>query len=134
MAYSTSSQHTQSTASHDTHQGMANNIKIFYWHARGIMSHKEELRMLLKDVDIFVCTESWLKPTTNFQIPGYITYRKDRNERMGGDILVLLKKNIAFKENTNLKIPDGRVELCCLEITNTSPPLQLNNMLQTSGF
>ena len=36
-------------------------LRILYWNARSIFKRKHDLSALLKDFDIFLCVESWLK-------------------------------------------------------------------------
>ena len=101
-------------------------MKIIYWNARSILQRKHELQVILQDADIFVVVESWLTPNIkNFQFPGFVSFRKDRDHSVGGGILVLIRRNIAYKEITNIKSPNKSVELCGLRITNTNPAFNL---------
>ena len=49
----------------------------------------------------------------NFQFPGFVSFF--------GGILVLIRRNLAFKEITDKKPPNKSVELCGLRITNANP-------------
>ena len=37
-----------------------NTLKVCFWNARSINKRKNELPDILKDLDIFICVESWL--------------------------------------------------------------------------
>lgn len=110
------------------------NLKIVFWNASSISLRKEELPDLLKDIDILVCVGSWLNnKCTNFQFPGFVTFRKDRVRSAGGGVLLLIRKNIAYKEIDNLIVPNESVELCGVRITNTSPRFNLYACYRAPG-
>ena len=111
-----------------------NQLKILYWNARSINRHKEELIPILKDIDIFVCVETWLKEENKIEFSGFNCYRKDRRHSRGGGILILLRKNLFFTERTNLIIPDDSVEISSLKITNVHPILNLIVCYRIPGF
>lgn len=100
-------------------------LRVLFWNARSLNKHEEELIPILKNIDIFICVESWLKKDISVEFAGFNCFRKDRNHSRGGGILILLQKNISFSEVINLDIPDECVEIAGLKITNI-------NLLQNS--
>lgn len=101
------------------------NIKVMFWNARSILKHKEELCVILKTIDIFICVESWLTDVKEFKMPGFVSFRRDRSHSAGGGILILIKNKLAFKELTNIKSSNQSVEICGIQITNTKPTINL---------
>lgn len=67
------------------------------WNAQSVHKVTRELEVFLneQDVDILLLQETFLKPSTNFSIPNYITYRNDRPPpRRGGGVAILIKRCI----------------------------------------
>lgn len=50
----------------------------------------------MKEVDIFSCAESWLKPGVSFCFFGFKVFRRDRLEPDGSGIVFLVRNNLAF--------------------------------------
>lgn len=111
----------------------SSDLNILYWNARSINAHKEELEVILKGVDIFVCVESWLKPDIKFNIRGFNVFRKDRENMRGGGILFLVRKKYAYKEITIPNAIHDTVELSGININNISPPLNIFTCYRTPG-
>ena len=110
------------------------NLRILYWNARSI-SHKKELKKILQNVDIFVCMETWLNDDDTwcnndvnngvFDITGFKTFRKDRPNRQGGGILILIRNHLAYTDIKNLTSPDITVEIAGLTINNLKHPIDI---------
>ena len=100
-------------------------IKLLYWNIRSFNKRKLEIERMIKDYEVIICVESWLKPKPDtISFPGYITYRKDRINTKGGGLLIFVRNNIAFTEIKNIKSPSS-VEMCGLYLSNISPPINL---------
>lgn len=101
-------------------------LKFLFWNSRSIRQRKNELPEILRNIDVFICVESWLMPKDRFEISGFSTLRKDRqNDTRGGGILFLVRKNLTY---TELKLPGTQTpnaELAGLCITNTDPQINL---------
>lgn len=96
-------------------------LKIIFWNARSILKRKEELKKILRNIDIFICVESWLDENIhNFDYSGFKTFRVDRTYSKGGGILMFIKNNIPYKQINNIKSPHQTVELAGVEI-QTNP-------------
>ena len=95
------------------------------------MDHKEktqrqlELQKKLSEFDICICVETWLTEKENIQFSGFITFRRDRQQGRGGGIIVLLRKNLVFKNIENILCPDESVEMCGIQINNIIPTLDI---------
>ena len=85
-------------ASNTQNLTLNSNLRIIFWNARSVIKQKGELQTFLQDVDILVCVESWLNEDKSFQFPGFVSFRKDRTSSTGGGIVLLIRKNIAYKE------------------------------------
>ena len=110
-------------------------LSILYWNARSFLKRKEEIQRVLCKIDILVCVESHLTPNnTNINFPGFVNYRIDRSYSTGGGIILLIRKNIAYKEITTIMSPDQSVELCGLKITNTNPTFNLLVCYRSPGL
>ena len=86
------------------------NIRIMQWNANGINPKVDELRAVLKELEIDICLiqESKLRPgspTPYFQ--GYGTYRSDRTTtKAGGGLISLIRDSIIF-EKVHAGIKEG---------------------------
>lgn len=52
-------------------------LHILLWNIRSIESKSTELEEIMDGNDILVGLESWLKPGSEFKLPGFKIYRKD---------------------------------------------------------
>ena len=113
-------------------------LKLLFWNARSLKKRINELPLLLPQLDVFVCVETWLssekdqEQTINY--PGFVTFRKDRHHSRGGGILMLIRKNVAYTEMKNLLTPDISVEICGIKITNTNPELKIVACYRAPGL
>lgn len=107
---------------------ISNKLSICCMNAQSIcarrMSKVVELRQIAKvsNVDVICITESWLNINVSsdvLDIEGYTIVRNDRVGRLGGGILVYLKKNINFKiiEASSNDIGTPETEFIFVEIS-----------------
>lgn len=111
-----------------------NNMRILFWNARSINKRKYDLPHLLLDVDIFLCVESWLKDEDNVNskkkyidstlVPGFVQLQKNRTHTVGGGILIMVRKSIAFSE-IDVNSPHPSLEVCKIRLTHTNPKLDI---------
>lgn len=109
----------------DKNQTQHQSLRIIYWNVRSFCKRREEIEILLKEADIFICVESLLTSKIAVRFPGFTTFRKDRSHSKGGGILILIRKDIAYKEIPNITSPNDTVELCGLCINNLNPSIDL---------
>ena len=69
------------------------NLNICHWNAEGVRTKKLELQTFLKTHHIDVCCiqETHLSPNHRFSIRGFETFRRDRECRPKGGLLILVK-------------------------------------------
>ena len=100
-------------------------LKILYWNARSFKQRRLELSSILKNVDIFICVETWLTPSDTILksdiLSSFVIYRKDRVRAKGGGILILVRKNVAYHEISDIVTPDDSVEMCGITLNNILP-------------
>ena len=110
------------------------NLKILYWNSRSFTQRQIELQIKLQEIDICICVETWLTEKDQVHFPGFVTYRKDREYSRGGGIIILVRKNLAFLEITNIQTPVNSVELCGIHLNNINPAIDIIACYRTPGF
>ncbi|XP_066590812.1 uncharacterized protein [Prorops nasuta] len=98
-------------------------LHITFWNSRGIFKKKEELSKRIADQDIFISVESWLTKDKTFDIPGFHTFRLDRDTHRGGGIIYLIKKQIFFKPVSLFCKISNKLEIAAVEILNAPTKL-----------
>ena len=109
-------------------------LRVTFWNVRSVRQHIFDIENLLKECDILICVESWLRPDTVINFPGFVAFRKDRDHTSGGGILLLIRKDLAFVEISNVVIPDQSVEMCGIKLNSISPPLDVLVCYRTPGL
>lgn len=61
---------------------------------------------------IICIQETWLKPTLDFVLPGYVSIRKDRSDRQGGGFVIFIKAGLEY---STLSV-EPNLELKAIEI------------------
>ena len=110
------------------------NLKILFWNARSFNQRRTELLTKLHEYDVCICVESWLTNKDSVHFPGFVTFRQDRQQSRGGGIIILIRKNLAFKRIENIVSPDSSVELCGIYLNNVKPALNLIICYRTPGL
>ena len=59
------------------------------------------------EFDILSINETNLKPQQSFSLPGYNIYRNDRENKLGGGVLLAIRNNIISFETFNKTIGDN---------------------------
>ena len=74
-------------------RNIVTNLNCFLFNARSIVNkwHEFELFVFANDPDLIFITESWGKNDIAFNLPGYVTFRKDRDNRPGGGVLIFIR-------------------------------------------
>ena len=110
-------------------------LLVMQLNIRGLMSKQDSLKQLLSEFhtppDIVLLCETWLKNGTkdNIHIPGYKCYHKQRIDRLGGGVSILVKQQLRSRECTDLVIPTIHLEYNVVELKTNS-----NNVLLVSGY
>ena len=121
---------TNSTPSQPLRIAFQNKLKIHQWNAGGIHPKFVEFRDWLfnSDVDVLAVQESKLRKTdkTPF-IKGYITVQKDRNNILGGGLLLFIWTDIVFEKLHSFK--KAGMEILSIRLKTTkSTWLELYNV------
>ena len=95
---------------------MLSSVNIITWNARGIKNKTIEFFDFLISKNIHACllSETWLKPNIALSHQDFVIYRKDRTNKNGGGVAIVIKKGISHSlisdvntsviENIGLKI------------------------------
>nr|VZI04847.1 unnamed protein product [Spirometra erinaceieuropaei] len=80
-------------------------LRSLYTNAQSLISKIDELKLRLVELspDVLAKTETWLSGNisdSEVALPGYQIYRRDREDRQGGGIVVYVNEGLAVSENT----------------------------------
>nr|VZI45535.1 unnamed protein product [Spirometra erinaceieuropaei] len=80
-------------------------LRCLYTNAQSLLSKLNELKLCLVELspDVLAVTETWLSGTISdneVASPGYQIYRRDREHRQGGGIVVYVNDGLAVSDNT----------------------------------
>ena len=94
------------------------NLKILQWNANGLSNKIDELNVLAtdKDVDIVAISETKLTKSKQVYMPGWSIYRKDRNDRLGGGVILAIRQNLASKRLDINQNNDTKTEIVAAEV------------------
>src|SRR5271154_3951820 len=85
-------------------------MKLLFWNIRSMLNKFDEINAVIQIhcPMIIIIMETWLKPSDNFQINNFNTYRSDRGSPGGGVLISIhndLKSNFIKTENfTNVEL------------------------------
>ncbi|XP_076760907.1 uncharacterized protein LOC143429263 [Xylocopa sonorina] len=96
---------------------MDNKLKIILWNCRSINNKISEVKLLANTTDIFIITETWLKPEQPLHIKGFQTVRSNRISARGGGIAFLLRNHIRYNILDN-HLQDTETNTIIVEITS----------------
>ena len=82
------------------------NLNIINWNARSLKANIMEFNNFLEKykIDIAAVTETHLNSNIKIYIPNYKVIRKDRNDRKGGGVALIIKNNIKFEYVLDLEL------------------------------
>nr|VZI22675.1 unnamed protein product [Spirometra erinaceieuropaei] len=80
-------------------------LRCLYTNAQSLISKLDELKLCLVELspDVLAVTETWLSGNISdneVALPGYQIYRRDREHRQGGGIVVYVNDGLAVSDNT----------------------------------
>ena len=98
-------------------------ISILQLNVRGLVSKKDELELLLKNIErssmpeVIILCETWLTPSSPMiNVTGYDFVGKNRTHKKGGGVGLLISKSVKFKLRTDIEIEDINCENCFIEL------------------
>ena len=85
-------------------------LSILQWNIRGLLGKISEVHKVLnlttsqRQIDVFILSETWLTDRTEsmVNVPGYHLVCKNRNDRKGGGVGILLSQHVKFRERNDL--------------------------------
>lgn len=72
-------------------------LRILQWNAKSILPRVTELSKNFEGSNIILISETWLTAKKQFIIRGFDTVRKDRIDRMGGGVAILISNGVKYK-------------------------------------
>lgn len=76
-------------------------FNLLQWNARSLICNGQEFKQFVTSDEIIyhvVCVqETWLKPSLDFVLPGYVSVRKDRQDRVGGGCATFIRAGVEFR-------------------------------------
>lgn len=90
-------------------------LNVLQWNAKSILSKRSEFIKHVSDFNFILISESWLSPNDSFIVKGFDTVRKDRDNRHGDGVTVLVKREIKYKTIPNLFNCNNKLEVCAVE-------------------
>nr|VZI48449.1 unnamed protein product [Spirometra erinaceieuropaei] len=93
------------TVTNTTGNSAGAKLRRLYTNVQSLISKIDELKLCLVDLspDVLAITETWLSGNisdSQVALPGYQIYRRDREHRQGGGIVVYVNEGLAVSENT----------------------------------
>ncbi|BHF66482.1 hypothetical protein SprV_0200949900 [Sparganum proliferum] len=93
------------TVTNATGNSVGAKLRCLYTNAQSLISKLDELKLCLAELspDVLAVTETWLSGNINdseIALPGYQIYRRDREHRQGGAIVVYVNECLAVSENS----------------------------------
>jgi exonuclease III len=73
-------------------------LKICFWNARSIRNKAIETFEFFEknNIQIALLSETWLSISDKISFPGYKTVRKDRDNRRGGGVAIIIRDDVDF--------------------------------------
>lgn len=115
-----------------------NALKIIQWNCRSIKDKRTELQIIIDEENphVIALNETWLNDDEAYNIHGYKSVRKDRDDGYGG-VLLAFKESMQVAEvdiQTDFECVCCTVELentehlsiICMYVPNSTPLLQQN--------
>jgi len=68
------------------------------------------------DTDVFLISETWLDPKDQITFKGFDIVRKDRIDRRGGGVLIMVCSNLKYNIMENIPDCQGNLEACGIEL------------------
>ena len=107
-----------------TSDSHATQISIYYQNSRGLGSKHKRFFCTSSsyEYDIIILTETWLKKdilSAEFFDNSYAVYRKDRNIKRGGGVLIALNNETFASEQIDIPNTDNLEYVCIKAITGS---------------
>lgn len=74
-------------------------FRLIQWNAKSILLRYNELCRYTSQYNLFIISETWLTTDKSFIVKGFDTVRRDRENRKGGGVMILINNSIKYKKN-----------------------------------
>ena len=107
------------------------NLNIIQWNARSLKKNISDFTITLYTVkpDIAAVQETFLKPRSKFKpenkFVSYNVIRKDRLDREKGGLMLVIRKELIYKEKVIQPFPNGTLEVQVITIKEKNVILTL---------
>lgn len=81
--------------------------------------------MNVRDSDICLISETWLKPMDNFFLHGFDVVRNDRLDCRGGGVAIFIRNSVKYRRIPLTQDCDGGMEACAIEVFLDSESLSI---------
>ena len=97
-------------------------LRILTNNTRGFYSKKESIQSILYEnkIDVALFVETFFTASKHPQLPGYVTYYRNREERAAGGVAIMIRKELS-KYVVKTDVGKSENEFLVLKITNTKP-------------
>lgn len=80
-----------------SHSSLLNSLEILQWNCHSISNKIDLFKSLLNDYEIIALSETWLLPSSSFNLQNFFTFRLDSSSRNSGGLLISIRKNISYQ-------------------------------------
>ena len=98
-------------------------ISILQLNVRGLASKRDELELLLKNIekssmpDVIILCETWLTPSSpTLNVNGYDFINRHRTHKRGGGVGLLIANHMKYRLRPDIEVADTSCENCFVEL------------------
>ena len=110
-----------------------NDISVIQMNVRGLLNKQDQIKELLRTSrsDIVLMCETWLNSSTEklVDIPGYKLINKNRIDRIGGGVCILIKQDLRSRKRDDLCVETQLLEHHVVEVKTDT-----KNILFVAGY
>ncbi|KAG5832008.1 hypothetical protein ANANG_G00286560 [Anguilla anguilla] len=119
---------------------------ILQWNARSLIANGQDFKKFIysqkEKPDLLCIQESWLKPSLDFRINGYVAIRQDRKDGAGGGCVTFVKEGIPYRnidignelECVVIEVWAERKNLVVINFYNPCRKLELSRLEDIEGL
>lgn len=92
-----------------------------------MIARLSEIQNIIKNVDIVLLSETWLNNKHNINIRNFSIVNKDRTDKRGGGVAILIKKGLKFSRVDTTNNCRYGLEVCAVKIFSERGDLILDS-------
>lgn len=116
-----------------TTQNNLKSLNIVQWNAKSIIPRLPEISKYCDLFNVFLISETWLTPNKSFWLKGFDTVRRDRVDRRGGGVMILVYNKLKYKTIPMIFECGGKIEACAIEVFVENEPVVLVSCYRPPG-